>query len=469
MKIEIKNLGPISKFTFDVDKDLHLIYGKNSVGKSYAIYCVYILLKKFHNSSSVNIDSLRNINPSFKITMDDVYQKIKNIADEKRGKKVAVGKELNAILTIFFNNIFSDELTESFNNTFSSLKTLTNIYSNKDLEIKIESNGFSVLLHIDKFGKIVAKKFSVNIPLKVIKTNSQNTFKILLSKNDILFWKLESDYDFGTVLIKLILVFTASYKIDQINFLPSSRSGLYLGLNSFAPIIAELSKHRFQLKSKIELPSISEPISDYFIPLASANSKKVNKQFELIVKRIEDQILLGSVSIDNENKKILFQPKGTSLNLDLSVTSSMVSEIAPIVTYLKHIISVPQDVKKSVLDKYTDEKEQSVRKSIIFIEEPEAHLHPEIQVKLMEIFAELTNHNMKVVITSHSNYMFNKLVNMIIGKNVDVNKVVVNNMVMTKAGSVIDENMTVSEEGIDDFNFSETSEKLYEERMNIIE
>src|SRR4051794_20688406 len=45
MKILIRNFGPIAEVEFDLDKDLHLIYGKNAIGKSYAIYCLYCLLK----------------------------------------------------------------------------------------------------------------------------------------------------------------------------------------------------------------------------------------------------------------------------------------------------------------------------------------------------------------------------------------------------------------------------------------
>lgn len=464
MKIEIKNLGPISKFNFDVDKDLHLIYGKNSVGKSYAIYCVYILLKKFNESQArvfyrnLNLDSI-----TFKSSLNDLYNKLKNIAEENKWKRVEIGSELSELLTSMFNEMFSDEITDSFNNTFSSLGTLKNTYSNKKPEITISNNGISGSFFIDKSNRFQAKSFFFDTSFEIIKEKRVKTPILYLGNLDWAFGEMGSDADLGNKMMYLLDIFKRQIQIDNIYFLPSSRSGLYLALSSFAPIIAELSKHRFQLKSKIELPSISEPISDYFIPLANANSKKTTKEFDSIIKQLEEDILQGSVLVDNENKRILFQPKDSSLKLDLSASSSMVSEIAPIVTYFKHIINIPQNGKiiTSVRGK--------TPKSIIFIEEPEAHLHPEIQVRLMEIFAELTKHNMKVVITSHSNYMFNKLVNMILAKKVDVEKVVVNNMVMTKLGSVVDENMTVTEDGVEDFNFTQTSEKLYEERMNIVD
>lgn len=45
MKITLQNIGPISKFDIDLDKDFHLILGPNNIGKSYAITIVYLIVK----------------------------------------------------------------------------------------------------------------------------------------------------------------------------------------------------------------------------------------------------------------------------------------------------------------------------------------------------------------------------------------------------------------------------------------
>jgi predicted ATPase len=103
--------------------------------------------------------------------------------------------------------------------------------------------------------------------------------------------------------------------------------------------------------------------------------------------------------------------------------------------------------------------------SILFIEEPEAHLHPKIQVQLMEIFAELTKVGVKVVMTTHSNYMFNKLSNMLLKKEIEVDKVGSYHLVMTDKGSVVNPDMQATEEGMEDHNFVDTAEELYNERL----
>jgi len=45
LNISIRSLGPVRSYEFDLDKDLHLIVGANSVGKFYALTFIYLILK----------------------------------------------------------------------------------------------------------------------------------------------------------------------------------------------------------------------------------------------------------------------------------------------------------------------------------------------------------------------------------------------------------------------------------------
>ena len=133
----------------------------------------------------------------------------------------------------------------------------------------------------------------------------------------------------------------------------------------------------------------------------------------------------------------------------------MVSEVSPIVAFLKYII-----VKKQSLS--------SEGRGILFIEEPEAHLHPNNQVKLMEILTELTNAGITLVMSSHSNYVFNKLNNLVLSGKLDYN--IYEPILLEKGedGSV-SKLMHIDECGADDENFIDVSEALYNEREQIIQ
>jgi predicted ATPase len=141
------------------------------------------------------------------------------------------------------------------------------------------------------------------------------------------------------------------------------------------------------------------------------------------------------------------------LKLDLSATSSIVSEISPIVSYIKYVFPTQLGTKQ---------------KPLVFIEEPEAHLHPETQVKLMEVFAKLVKDNkIKLVMTSHSNYIFNKASNLVMDNKIDKEKFSAVLFEPTPEGSVA-KILETDEYGIEDENFIDTAESIYEEKIELI-
>ena len=264
-------------------------------------------------------------------------------------------------------------------------------------------------------------------------------------------------------------------EIGNLYFLPASRSGLYQALNAFTPILAELTQNRFFLQSKnIELPSLTEPLSDYFIDLSTINEKHINKKLIDLVDIIQDEILRGKVIYDSATKKISFKPNNVDIDLDLSESSSMVAELSPIVLFIKHILNNKYDDSGSYYRIHASYRlsrsiNRNSMKEILFIEEPEAHLHPEVQVKLMEVFSKLSSYGIKIFMTSHSNYMFNKINNLILSDSINEKKIEVHHLVSTEQGSKVNEGMSVSDEGIADDNFASVSEALYMERLDILE
>ena len=106
--------------------------------------------------------------------------------------------------------------------------------------------------------------------------------------------------------------------------------------------------------------------------------------------------------------------------------------------------------------------------SIIFIEEPEAHLHPKNQVELIKIFVKLIKQNVKLVMASHSNYVFNELNNLILGKELDIDMYAPVFM-CRKGKKSFTEYMKADELGVSDANFTDVAEALYQEREELIQ
>jgi predicted ATPase len=69
--------------------------------------------------------------------------------------------------------------------------------------------------------------------------------------------------------------------------------------------------------------------------------------------------------------------------------------------------------------------------------------------------------------TSHSNYIFNATSNLVMDNKIPADKFEAVLFKMTEEGSVA-QNMATDEYGIDDDNFIDVAESLYEEKIEII-
>jgi predicted ATPase len=75
----------------------------------------------------------------------------------------------------------------------------------------------------------------------------------------------------------------------------------------------------------------------------------------------------------------------------MPIASSMVKELAPLALYLRYLARPDE---------------------LLVIDEPEMNLHPEAQAKMIEFLAMLVNAGLRVLITTHSPYMVDHLVNL---------------------------------------------------------
>ena len=478
MEIEIKNFGPIDYLKFDLNKDLHLIYGQNAIGKSYATYCLYCLIKNIKNKHGSN-----NYIFSDKFIKDNVEKfiidKVKTL---KKNTRLDSTKDFLTLIDNFLKESILQGLQNSLLNTFSSLKNLKNRYSDKNYEIIISfSNTEKLTLFSNNEGALDLKYVDDCLKLEIVQKSSKST-KFSFYENNLIvfgtpteeaFYKESKQYIFRKIYN---LVRSLDFNIRDIYYLPASRSGLYQALDAFSPIIAELTQNRFFMQNKsIELPSLSDPLADYFLDLSTVDKKHINKEFTGVIKLLQNNILKGDIEFNDKTKQILYKPKGIDLELNLSEASSMVAELSPLILYFKHILNNKYSSNKNRDSFYYDEFNKNKKRikdqdyDILFIEEPEAHLHPEVQVELMEIFTKLSALKLKIFITSHSNYMFNKLNNLLIMNKIDKEKIMVYHLVKAKNGTTINNDMKVTDDGINDDNFQDVSEKLYNERLNYLE
>lgn len=474
MIVEIKNFGPIESFTFDLNKDLHFIIGKNGVGKSYASYCLYCIFKHLYQWNIQN-PYIYGFNNEYGDQLTTYSEKI--ISELKKVNEFDISIFVSDFVKTLLSKSFIPSLKNSLLNTFSSINNLKNQFSNEYFSIRIKNDEFNVLISSDSSENIDVTSIEMSSKIKVVKNKKARVnFTVLV--DDVHYSKVNKG-KLSEELANLINLIVKNFfhfseiSVKEVIFLPSSRSGLYQALNSFSSILAELAQNRFLLKNrKIELPALSEPLSDYFIDISILNKRHINKNLIKIVSNFEE-ILQGSVDYDQSTNRIIYRPDKINLALDLSEASSMVSELSPIVLILKHVVNYKsrQTLISNFIARGKNPKDinSKPQQTLLFIEEPEAHVHPEVQIQLMELFVNLIAFDIKLVITSHSNYMFNALNNLILDQKVEASRVGMYHLIKTENGSIVNPESLATEDGIMDENFAHASEQLFEERINILE
>ena len=131
--------------------------------------------------------------------------------------------------------------------------------------------------------------------------------------------------------------------------------------------------------------------------MSPEEDRKEDAQFEEVARLIEKQLNRGhslkvaTNAVGGKSLQIAV-PKGP--RLPLHNASSSLKQLTPLLLYLRH---------------------KARRGDLLVIDEPEANLHPENQVKLLEILAILVNLGVKVLLTTHSPYLMAHLNNLILG------------------------------------------------------
>lgn len=476
MKISLRNFGPLKEFDFGLDADFTLIVGENNIGKSYAISMMYALLKTLLTNDLIG-------RPYFgEFFYERVSERSEFSGREEFLKQyktttvrdIDISHYVSHFAKSIASSVFVDQLEKTIQGTFGDISNLENRRNSAPTQITLSTEILDLTIKIEK-SRLVLDKLSIRSRVIYRKSKQQRTPK--RSQEEVIIYGPGSDHEAAEIRIFYEafdafreFVLEAISLVSDIHYLPASRSGLYQALSAFGQIIAELSKRRTFLSQRIELPAISEPLIDYFLKLNEIRPSKkyADGVFSAIADDLEKNVLGGSVEFDNKSKRLFYKPFDVDLKLDLSSTSSMVSEVAPIVTYLKHVL--PESEQKKLPRGLNRHRLQDgvKRKQIIFVEEPEAHLHPQSQLLLLDAFSKLVREaGVKLILTSHSNFVFNKVSNLIMaggfkGANVEAFRFA------RGVYGTTGERLEVDRFGVSDENFVQVSEDLFMEKMDLI-
>ena len=183
-------------------------------------------------------------------------------------------------------------------------------------------------------------------------------------------------------------------------YFPAARSGILQSHKALAGAV--VSRSPLVGIEPLEIPRLSGVVADFISILLRLERQRRHRGKSAvaeIARFLESEVSHGKIDLKVtetrfEYPEIYYESGGKQFPLHR--TSSMVSEIAPIVLFLKYVVH---------------------QGDLLFIEEPEAHLHPDSQRTLARAIVKLIRNGVHILITTHSDYFVEQLNNFILLEN----------------------------------------------------
>ena len=184
-------------------------------------------------------------------------------------------------------------------------------------------------------------------------------------------------------------------------YLPADRTGV---MHSHQVVVSALVQNASTagLQPSTHVPMLSGVLTDFLSLLIGIGPENPagqrpwpRRKSPELGRGLEDNLLNGAVLLKSTEAgypAFAYRPEGWQDDLPLMRASSMVSELAPVVLYLRHLVR-PGDV--------------------LIIEEPEAHLHPAMQAAFARELARLVDAGVRIVMTTHSEWFLEQIGNLV--------------------------------------------------------
>jgi len=375
MQVNLENIGIIKKANIIID-GLTVIAGHNDTGKSTIGKVLFSIIKSIsrykedlEEDKEKNIKQLvdriyfnlrKRINFTEDTNIKDMFYPVSFMEDIARNNTEAINSRINFCDDNNIGKIIYDKLQE--------LRKIVGQDDNKNETIK------------RAFKKILFSEFADELVNKHIKNDELSYINIKEFENEILNIEMTNQKDI-------------SFKLnDELYFNDSTLIETPMILNFNESI--KNSKSYFEIRDKNDrlnfmgMPNIAFHIKDIDSKLKESiyNDEDLFINNELSQKISE--IVNGEMKFIPKEKEFIYIKKDGKRYKSINTASGIKS------------FGILQMLFNSG---FIDER------SIIVIDEPEVHLHPEWQLKYAELIVLLVKNNINILVTTHSPYMIEAL------------------------------------------------------------
>ena len=420
LQLSVSNFGPIAKAEIDL-RPLTVFVGPSNTGKSYLAILIYALHRFFSDHTDLGHFGFGQVSSIIQesITGQQLFDRdgTKKLVDwftqvDNEGKlkntAIQLPDGIKSLLRPLFSSVreFSPTIIGEVKRSFGieDVTRLIRHNNRKGANITLDFDAFKYEMMLKRSGfESLPISISEKAPLYIdLSANTTKEIRLWSSPAKILgFRNVDANDDTGQeIMSHFISALFSSVVHNAVNplnniahYLPADRTGV---MHSHRVVLASLIKSAPTggLRRDLPLPELSGVLADFLGQLVRLRERSTHVQGNL-GESIEQQILKGLIrNEDSETGYPMFfyQPQGGKQDLPLMNTSSMVSELAPVVLYLRYFVQ-PGDV--------------------LIIEEPESHLHPAMQVEFIRQLAAVVNSGIRVMLTTHSEWVLDELTNLV--------------------------------------------------------
>lgn len=432
LSLRVSNFGPIAEAEIDL-RPLTVFVGPSNTGKSYLAILIYALHRFFNGYFG---DRYFGPMPRrYSSFYRDRWVEEQEISDEEIRKLIAwidtesrnpsddsriqlpdfVASWVHLALEQMkdFNKIIAEEVARSFGvedtrqlirhgNRNDARIVLQHTAEDSDAckpfeyELTLKGKRSEWVVSIPKAHPLYIDRQRISDPRFPI-----SPFRVLASQ----YAALEDDDEKRKIVTLIIdqlsrmVVFSTIAPLSRAaHYLPADRTGV---MHAHRVVVASLIQRapRGGLMHDTPLPALSGVLADFLeqlVGLGDLSDRRQRVRDGKLAGNLEKQILKGQIRKDDSETGypiFSYQPEGWKKDIPLMNASSMVSELAPVVLYLRHVVR-PGDV--------------------LIIEEPESHLHPEMQVAFIRQLAAVVQSGVRVMLTTHSAWVLEELANLVL-------------------------------------------------------
>ena len=414
LTVSVQEFGPIAQATVNL-RPLTIFVGRSNTGKTYLSKLIYAIHKTFSGFPQVPLTAWHLVPVGTIKSINSILKLFREQRQNESGQQ-----EIRNVVYQYFKNSqrsVKDQMLEEMERCFNTDNILsTRRTRSKSGSFKIEVSRRGTLKEIWNI-LITSKKNSVSVDAKFnansieFADSSYEDFISSIRQHDPAISPkskeefLDSIYGGLGKFIRKLKYPDSGFRQDSY-FLPANRGGI-LEIHKFVADIWLSQIPNLGSKNLPALQPLPKTTVDFIRTMLMVENrsgsflrqKKGNNATSLedIAKFIEDELIDGKLqaNLSSGSAYPVFEyvPTHAKRPLKLDAASAMVSELAPIILIARSCL-YPFD--------------------LLIIEEPEAHLHPGALPLIANCLARLVRNNVRVLITTHSDWLLKSLRNLIL-------------------------------------------------------